>query len=141
MSQPSSLSAWPGNAQEQPELARPDHLVDKTRKAGSLAHTINSIYTLYGMWQILEHKRLDRRFKSLPSEILKRYEKWKDIVSISGPNGLRVIRDFNDEALRGQWKGFRSSRLGLKYRLIYKIEATEVLVKVIDLTPHDYRKK
>jgi addiction module RelE/StbE family toxin len=93
------------------------------------------------MWQILEHKRLDRRFRSLPPEVLKRYEKWKDIVSISGPDGLRVIRGFNDEALRGQWKGFRSSRLGLKYRLIYKIEAIEVLVKVIDLTPHDYRKK
>ena len=99
------------------------------------------MYTLYGMWQILEHKRLDRRFKSLPIEVLKRYEKWKDIVSVSGPEGLKAIRGFHDEALLGQWKGCRSSRLGLKYRLIYKIEATEVLVKVIDLTPHDYRKK
>ena len=93
------------------------------------------------MWQILEHRRLDRRFKSLPVEILKRYEKWKDIVYISGPVGLRAIRGFNDEALRGQWKGFRSSRLGQKYRVIYKIEALSILVKVIDLTPHDYRKK
>ncbi|TDI95138.1 MAG: type II toxin-antitoxin system mRNA interferase toxin, RelE/StbE family [Caldithrix sp.] len=93
------------------------------------------------MWQILEHKRLDRRLKSLPMEILKRYEKWKDIVCISGPQGLRAIRGFNDEALRGQWKGFRSSRLGQKYRVIYKIEATNVLVKVIDLTSHDYRKQ
>jgi len=89
------------------------------------------------MWQILEHKRLDRRFKSLPIEVLKRYEKWKDIVSISGPESVRVIRGFRDEALLGQWQGFRSSRLGLKFRVIYKIEATEILVKVIDLTPHD----
>ncbi len=93
------------------------------------------------MWQIFEHKRLDRRFKSLPVEVLKRYEKWKDIVSISGPEGLRAIRGFNDEALRGQWKGFRSSRLGLEYRVIYTVEVTEVLVKVIDLTAHEYRKK
>jgi len=93
------------------------------------------------MWQILEHKRLNRRLKSLPTEILKRYEKWKDIVYISGPGGLRAIRGFNDEALRGEWKGFRSSRIGQKYRVLYKIEATSVLVKVIDLTPHDYRKK
>ena len=93
------------------------------------------------MWQILEHKCLDRRFKSLPIEILKRYEKWKDIVYISGPEGLRAIRGFNDEVLRGQWKGFRSSRLGQKYRVIYKIETAKILVKVIDLTPHDYRKK
>ena len=93
------------------------------------------------MWQILEHKRLNQRFKSLPIEILKRYEKWKDIVYISGPEGLRAIRGFNDETLRGQWKGFRSSRLGQKYRVLYKIEAKKVLVKVIDLTPHNYRKK
>ena len=93
------------------------------------------------MWQILEHKRLDRRFKSLPLEILKRYEKWKDIVSISGPTGLRAIRGFNDESLRGQWKGFRSSRLGQQYRVIYKVETANILVKVVDLTPHDYRKK
>jgi addiction module RelE/StbE family toxin len=93
------------------------------------------------MWQIFEHKRLDRRFKSLPLEILKRYEKWKDIVSISGPTGLRAIRGFNDESLRGQWKGFRSSRLGQQYRVIYKVEAANISVKVVDLTPHDYRKR
>ncbi len=93
------------------------------------------------MWQILEHRRLDRRFKSLPIEILKRYEKWKDIVAISGPEGLGLIRGFNDEALRGEWKGHRSSRLGIKYRVIYRVEAAEIQVKVIDLTAHDYRKK
>ena len=93
------------------------------------------------MWKILEHKRLDRKCKSLPIEILKRYEKWKDIVHISGPNGLRMIRGFNDEALKGQWKGFRSSRLGQQFRVLYKVEASEILVKVIDLTPHDNRKK
>jgi mRNA-degrading endonuclease YafQ of YafQ-DinJ toxin-antitoxin module len=93
------------------------------------------------MWQILEHKRLDRRFRSLPIEVLKRYEKWKDIVAISGPEGLGLIRGFNDEVLRGEWKGHRSSRLGIKYRVIYRVEAAEILVKVIDLTAHDYRKK
>lgn len=93
------------------------------------------------MWRILEHKRLDRRFKSLPIEILKRYEKWKDILAISGPKGLIAIRGFRDEALLGKWQGYRSSRLGLKYRVIYQVEAAEILVKVIDVTPHDYRKK
>jgi len=93
------------------------------------------------MWQILEHKRLDRQFKTLPVDVLKRYEIWKNVVSISGPESLGLIRGFRDEALRGQWRGFRSSRLSLKYRVIYRIEASEILVKVIDVTPHDYRKK
>ena len=93
------------------------------------------------MWQVLEHKRLSKYLGSLPVEILKRYEKWKDIVRISGPAGLKAIRGFHDEALRGQWKGFRSSRPGQKYRVLYRIEAQKVLVKVVDLTPHDDRKR
>ncbi|WP_224784638.1 type II toxin-antitoxin system mRNA interferase toxin, RelE/StbE family [Marinihelvus fidelis] len=60
---------------------------------------------------------------------------------ISGPNGLKAIRGFNDESLKGNWKGFRSSRLGQKYRVIYQVKVTEILVTVIDVTPHDYRKK
>ena len=93
------------------------------------------------MWQIFEHRRLDRQLESVPQAILKRYEKWKDVVSISGPAGVRQIRGFRDEALKGQWTGFRSSRLGQKYRVIYQVETTRVLVKVIEVTPHDYRKR
>lgn len=92
------------------------------------------------MWRILEHRRVDKQIQSMPQEILRRYEKWKDIVEISGPEGLRLIKGFHDEALRGQWKGHRSSRLGLHYRVIYKIEANEILVQVVSLTAHDYRR-
>ncbi len=92
------------------------------------------------MWRILEHRRVDKQLQSMPQEILKRYEKWKDIVVFSGLEGLRLIRGFHDEALRGQWKGHRSSRLGLHYRVIYKIEAREILVQVVSLTAHDYRR-
>ncbi len=77
----------------------------------------------------------------MPSEVLKRYEKWKDIIRISGPPGIRRITGFHDEGLRGEWKGHRSSRLGLQYRVIYRIEAQEVLVLVIDVTAHDYRRR
>jgi addiction module RelE/StbE family toxin len=93
------------------------------------------------MWEIYEHRKLAKQLKSLPIDILKRYEKWKDIVMISGPNGLRQIKGFHDESLTGEWKGYRSSRLGAKYRVIYKIRETEVLVQVVNLTAHDYRKK
>jgi addiction module RelE/StbE family toxin len=74
-------------------------------------------------------------------KFIKRYEKWKDIIEISGPAGLRLIRGFNDEPLRGDWKGHRSSRLGEQFRVIYRIEKKELFVLVIDLTAHDYRRK
>ena len=93
------------------------------------------------MWKIYEHKDALKGLKSLPTDILKRYEKWKDIVVISGPSGLKQIKGFNDEALRGEWKGFRSSRLNIQYRIIYKIEKEQLFVKVIKITAHDYRRK
>ncbi|MDH3457849.1 MAG: type II toxin-antitoxin system mRNA interferase toxin, RelE/StbE family [Gemmatimonadota bacterium] len=93
------------------------------------------------MWEVLEHRRVARRVKKLPVEVLKRYEKWKDIVRISGPPGLRRIKGFHDESLRGEWKGHRSSRLGQQFRVIYRLEAEEVLILVIDVTAHDYWRK
>jgi len=93
------------------------------------------------MWEIYEHRKAVKQLESLPVDVLKRYEKWKDIVSISGPDGLRQIRGFRDEPLRGEWKGHRSSRLNIQYRVIYKIEKELVLVQVVNVTPHDYRRK
>ncbi len=93
------------------------------------------------MWAIYEHKTAIKQLNSLPVDILKRYEKWKDIVVISGPAGLKQIKGFNDEPLQGKWKGYRSSRLNIQYRIIYKIENEELYVKVVKVTAHDYRRK
>ena len=93
------------------------------------------------MWTIYEHRRVSKQLKELPVEILKRYEKWKDIVMISGPKGLGLIKGFHDESLKGEWKEHRSSRLGLKYRVIYAVMESQVLVQVVSVTPHDYRKQ
>jgi toxin HigB-1 len=92
------------------------------------------------MWRIEEHRRVDKQLSRVPIEILKRYEKWKDIARISGPLGLRAIKGFNDEALSGEWKGHRSSRLGLQCRVIYRAIGEVLLIQVVQLTPHDYRK-
>lgn len=93
------------------------------------------------MWEIYEHRKAVKQLQSVPTEVLKRYEKWKDIVFITGPEGLKLIKGFHDEALKGEWKGFRSSRLNIQYRVIYKIDRDEIMVQVIELTAHDYRKK
>jgi mRNA-degrading endonuclease YafQ of YafQ-DinJ toxin-antitoxin module len=92
------------------------------------------------MWRVLEHRRVDRQLRDAPREVLVRYEKWKDIVSLSGPPGLRVIKGFHDEALSGQWEGHRSSRLGIQWRVIYLVEALELRVLVVAVTAHDYRR-
>ena len=93
------------------------------------------------MWQIVEHPRTGKRLDSAPLEIQKRYEKWKDIARFSGPLGLRAIRGFRDEALSGKWQGHRSSRLNLQYRVIYRVIASQLLFQVVEVTPHDYRRR
>ena len=92
------------------------------------------------MWRIEEHRRVDKQLSAVPREILKRYEKWKDIAVLSGPPGLRLIKGFHDEALSGEWKSHRSSRLGVQYRVIYRTVPAEQLFQVVSITAHDYRR-
>jgi addiction module RelE/StbE family toxin len=67
-------------------------------------------------------------------------ELWKRIVEIEGPQGLRLIKGFYDEALqgKGKWKRYRSSRLSLQWRIIYKVEQYQLQIYVLDINPHDY---
>jgi addiction module RelE/StbE family toxin len=93
------------------------------------------------MWDVYETRSAARQLDVLPLDILKRFEKWKDVVRLSGPEGLRMIRGFRDEALSGEWAGHRSSRLNQQYRVIYLIERTAIRVEVVRVSAHDYRKR
>lgn len=91
------------------------------------------------MWEIEEHRRVNKQLCGpFPIEVLKRYEKWKDIASVSGPNGLRAINGFHDEALSGKWKGHLFSRLGTQWRVIYRVVAHVLLIQVVQVSAHDY---
>jgi mRNA-degrading endonuclease YafQ of YafQ-DinJ toxin-antitoxin module len=50
-------------------------------------------------------------------------------------------RGFHDQALSGTWSGYRSCRLNIQYRLIDRVIATQQLFQVVEVTPHDYRKR
>lgn len=90
------------------------------------------------MWGILEKRQVQKAISKAPREVLVRYEAWKRIVEMNGPEGLREIKGFHDEALKGEWKGFRSSRLGIKWRVIYLVKREELEVYVFEVNPHDY---
>ncbi|WP_408054970.1 type II toxin-antitoxin system mRNA interferase toxin, RelE/StbE family [Sulfuritalea hydrogenivorans] len=53
---------------------------------------------------------------------------------------MRAIKGFHDEALAGEWKGHRSSRLGLQWRVIYRAVANVLQIQVVHVTAHDYRR-
>jgi hypothetical protein len=43
------------------------------------------------------------QLRELATEVLKRYEKRKDIVAVSEPRGSRMSKGFRDESLFGKW--------------------------------------
>ncbi len=92
------------------------------------------------MWSIVEAKDVAKTIAKAEARIVDQYEFWKAIVRISGPDALRALRGMIDEALAGQWKGFRSSRLSGQWRVIYRVERDEVAVYVLRVSAHDYRR-
>ena len=92
------------------------------------------------MWAIREAKSIAKVLAKADEHIADKYEFWKSIVRVSGPTALRSLRGMNDEASSGAWKGFRSSRLNEQWRVIYRIESTEVTVYVERVSVHGYRR-
>jgi mRNA-degrading endonuclease RelE of RelBE toxin-antitoxin system len=90
------------------------------------------------MWRILEHRDIPKECRKLPDAVVKKYELWKSIVFRHGPEKLKEFPGFNDEKLKGGRQGQRSSRLSLKYRVIYSVKRQKVTVLVLQVTPHRY---
>jgi len=90
------------------------------------------------MWNILEHRHIEKTIARLPPQIVKKYELWKDLVFRHGPEKLREFPGFHDEQLKGDRRGRRSSRLNIFHRVIYQVEREQVSVYVIEISPHKY---
>ncbi len=90
------------------------------------------------MWHIEEHRNIAKQCPKLPQPIVKKYELWKNIVFRHGPEKLKEFPGFQDEKLKGERKGQRSSRLSNQYRVIYAVEREIVTVLVMEITPHKY---
>ena len=93
------------------------------------------------MWKVTESKAATKALDRAPASVKANFDAWLQIVKHSGPDGLRLIKGFHDEALSGRWQDHRSSRLSRDYRLIYRVQRDAVEVHVVDMTKHDYRKR
>jgi plasmid maintenance system killer protein len=90
------------------------------------------------MWQVIEHRDIEKTCRKLPQSILEKYEIWKEIILVEGPEKLKEYPGLRDEKLKGEREGQRSSRLNLQYRVIYSVERDVVTVYVLEITPHKY---
>ena len=93
------------------------------------------------MWDVFLEKNAVKALSKAPKEIQEKFEKWKDILQLQGPKGLFEIKGFRDHALKGEWQGARASRMNNQWRVIYYVVANEIKILVMEVTPHDYRKK
>jgi addiction module RelE/StbE family toxin len=90
------------------------------------------------MWVVLENKTAKKQIKKSPKHILREYEAWKTVVELSGPSSLRKMTGYKDHALKGEWKGARSSYLSRQWRVIYFLDRKQISVNVLEINPHDY---
>ena len=93
------------------------------------------------IWKLLESRTVKKQLRKCPREIKEEYEGWKKILEFSGPSVLRHIRGYRDHALKGEWKGARSSYLNKKWRIIYHIDKKEITIFILEVNPHDHGKK
>ena len=90
------------------------------------------------MWRISEHRDIGKIGRKLPQQVLKKYELWKSIVHRHGPEKLGEFPGFHDEKLKGERSGQRSSRLSMQYRVVYAVDKKDIIVYVLEISPHEY---
>ena len=90
------------------------------------------------MWDVLESRRCKKQLARAPKDVLNHYEAWKEVATGSGPSSIRKIPGYRDHALKGDWKGARSSYLTKKWRVIYVVKRDVLQVLVLEVNAHEY---
>lgn len=65
----------------------------------------------------------------VPAEVKAAFTLWLSVATVSGASGPRKIRGFNDEALRGESRGFRATTLHDSWRIVYRTERSAIYVE------------
>lgn len=81
-----------------------------------------------------------KQLSKIPKDIVRRLQRWILYVETIGLIETRKIPGLHDEPLKGQWKGYRSVRLGKKWRAIYihKKDGSINIAVIEEVTPHEY---
>ncbi len=83
--------------------------------------------------------RAKKELRSIPSFIVRKFQKWVDDIEESGLEEVRKRPGWHDEPLAGKRAGQRSVRLNIAYRVIYEIHGDSIeFVEVQEVSKHDY---
>jgi len=91
------------------------------------------------VWNVYEQKFVTKCLVKIPRQIQLKYKSWIEIVKNGGCGNLRNYPGFKDEKLKGVQNNYRSSRLNIKYRVVYIEDANLQEIIVVGITAHDYK--
>lgn len=86
----------------------------------------------------IDDSRVLKTLDKLPKEIQAGYADWRDVVSLEGFSGLRLIKGFHFEKLRGSRQGQYSCRLNKGYRVIFERDSDRIIIIVLEVNKHEY---
>ena len=89
---------------------------------------------------VVDFSHVRKRLRKVPKNIIRRLQRWAMAVENVGLISARKIPGLHDEPLKGSWRGFRSVRLGHKWRAIYKQKKgfSGYIAELKEVTPHGY---
>ncbi len=89
---------------------------------------------------VVDFSYVQKQLKKAPKSIIRRLQRWAMAVENAGLMSARKIPGWHDELLKGSWRGFRSVRLGHKWRAIYKQKKSSsgYIVELKEVMPHEY---
>ena len=93
------------------------------------------------MWIVEISRSAEKEIKKAPLAIRDSFDAWKNLIEQYGPSGIQRINGYWDHALKGEWKGARSSSLNEHWRVIYVVKSSSIHILILKVTPHDYRRK
>ncbi len=90
------------------------------------------------MAYIVDERKILKTLNKLDKSIRAAYSAWKGIVTNHGLRGLRTVKGFHLEKLKGKRKGQYSCRLNRGYRIFFKQMNNNFMIEVLELSKHAY---
>ena len=90
------------------------------------------------MAYIVDERKILKTLNKLDKSIRAAYSAWKGIVTNHGLRGLRKVKGFHLEKLKGKRRGQYSCRLNRGYRIFFKQIDNNFMIEVLEISKHAY---
>lgn len=87
---------------------------------------------------VVDEQRVLKTLSKLDRCIRAAYSAWEWIVISNGIEGLRNVKGFHFEKLKGKRKGQYSCRLNKGYRVFFKKVVNTIIIEVLEISKHAY---